>query len=80
MVFNYRVLHEVLKAKERIAIIKDEVFLGGALGVDFFRNPAKALTRIGNPLQILSRMGLARLWFEGWENFRAITKILCCFE
>jgi hypothetical protein len=80
MVLNQRVLHEVLKAKEWISIIKDKVFLGGALGVDFFRNPAKTLTRIRNPLQILSRMRLARLWFESRENFRTITKILCRFE
>ena len=69
MVLNQRVLHEVLKAKEWISIIKDKVFLGRALGVNFFRNPAKTLMRIGNPLQILSRMQFAWLWFEGWENF-----------
>jgi hypothetical protein len=50
MVLNQRVLHEVLKAKEWISIIKDKVFLGGALGDDFFRNPAKTLMRISNPL------------------------------
>jgi hypothetical protein len=69
MVLNQRVLHEVLKAKVWISIIKDKVFFGGALGVNFFRNPAKTLMRIGNPLQILSRMWLAQLWFEDQENF-----------
>jgi hypothetical protein len=50
MVLDQRALHEVLKAKEWIAEIKDKIILGGALGINSSRNPAKSLIRVGNPL------------------------------
>ena len=49
MVLDQGALHEVLKAKEWISEIKDRFVLGRALGVNSFRNPAKALIRVSNP-------------------------------
>jgi hypothetical protein len=80
MVLDKRVLHKVLKAKERISVIKDNIVLGRAFRFDFFRNPAKTLIRIGNPLQILSRMRHTWLWFEIWEYFRTITEVFGSLE
>jgi len=49
MVLDQGTLHEVLKAKKWILEIKNKFVLGRALRVNSFRNPAKALIRVGNP-------------------------------
>jgi hypothetical protein len=75
VVLHKRALHEVLKAKERVSVIKNNVVLDRALRINSFRNPAKTLMRIRNPLQILSGMRDTRLWFESWEYFGTMTEI-----
>jgi len=80
MVVDQRALHEVLKTKEWISVIKNKIVLGRALWVNLFRNPMKAMTRIGNQLQILTGVGRAQLRFESREHFRTITEIFGSFE
>jgi hypothetical protein len=80
VVLNKWALHEILKAKERISVIEDGITLGRTFRNNLFRYPAETFLRIGNPLQILSRMRLTWVRRKSGQYFGTIPECFGGFE
>jgi len=73
-------MHEILETKQWVSIMENNIFLRRAFWINLFRYPPEALSRIRNPLQILSRVGFMGMRLESWQYFGTIAKVFGGFE
>lgn len=73
-------MHEILKTKEWVSIVEDDIILGRTFRCNFFGYPVEPLLEIRNPLQVLSRERLRYVRLESWQYFCMVEKVFSSFE